>query len=61
MDRPLFLPSQLKDLGYKDSTYISNILEYQADMIRYYQERDDQLTRKLHQLTDKSAPIININ
>ena len=61
MDRPLFLPAQLKDLGYKDSTYISTILEYQADMIRYYQERDEKLTRKLHQLTDKSGPIENIN
>jgi predicted P-loop ATPase/GTPase len=45
-----FLPSDLKDIGYKDSSYISKILENQADMIRYYQERDHELTKKLHEI-----------
>jgi hypothetical protein len=60
IDRPLFLPSQLRNIGYKDSTYLSNILEYQADMIRYYQERDHELSKKLHQLTNTNY-IENIN
>jgi hypothetical protein len=48
LDRPVFLPSQLKDVGYKDTSYISNILENQADMIRYLQERNSKLTQKLY-------------
>lgn len=60
MDRPVFLPSQLKDLGYKDSNYVSNVLENQADMIRYLQERNEKLTQKLFQVTEKSNAA-NIN
>lgn len=60
MDRPVFLPSQLKDLGYKDSSYVNNVLENQADMIRYLQERNQKLTQKLFELTEKSNSA-NIN
>ena len=60
MDRPVFLPSQLKDLGYKDSSYVNNVLENQADMIRYLQERNEKLTQKLFELTEKSNAA-NIN
>jgi hypothetical protein len=60
LDRPIFLPSQLKDIGYKDSTYISNILENQADMIRYLQEKNEKLSQKLYQLSDKPSAA-NIN
>jgi uncharacterized protein YebE (UPF0316 family) len=62
IDRPIFLPSQLKDIGYKDSSYINNILENQADMIRYLQERNEKLSQKLYQLTDKAnSSNANIN
>lgn len=61
LDRPIFLPSQLKDIGYKDSSYLSNILENQADMIRYLQERNEKLSQKLYQLSEKSNIAANIN
>jgi len=38
LERPIFSPSDLKDIGFKDSNYVSNILEKQADMIRYLQK-----------------------
>lgn len=60
LDRPLFLPSQLKDIGFKDSSYISNILENQADMIRYLQERNELLSKKLYQMNEKQANISNV-
>jgi uncharacterized protein YebE (UPF0316 family) len=60
-ERPVFLPSQLKEIGYKDSTYISNILENQADMIRYLQERNEKLMQKVYQLSSGSKPNANIN
>ena len=59
-ERPIFMPSMLKEVGYKDSTYISNVLENQADMIRYLQERNEKLMQKVFQLSNnKSAPNIN--
>ena len=59
-ERPVFLPSQLKEIGYKDSSYISNILENQADMIRFLQERNEKLLEKVYQLSNnKPAPNIN--
>lgn len=62
MDRPVFVTSQLKDLGYKDSNYLNNVLENQADMIRYLQERNETLTQKLYQLSEKTgATTSNIN
>lgn len=57
IDRPAYLENQLKDVGYKDSTYLSNILENNADMIRYLQERNLKLTQKLYNKSD----IANIN
>ena len=60
IDRPIFVPAQLKDIGYKDSTYVSNILENQGDMIRYLQERNEKLSQKLYQLTN-SRSSANIN
>ncbi len=63
MSKPTgFITSQLKDIGYKDSTYLSNILENQADMIRYLQERNDKLSQKLYQLSNQqhsNQPHIN--
>lgn len=52
IDRPNFMPFQLNDIGYKDSSYIKNVLENQADMIRYLQERNKNLVRKLYNLKD---------
>ena len=46
------MPFQLNDIGYKDSSYIKNVLENQADMIRYLQERNKNLVRKLYNLKD---------
>jgi hypothetical protein len=54
--------SDLKDVGFKDSSYLSNTLENQADMIRYLQERNEKLSQKIFQLTQKiTTPIQNIN
>ena len=62
IDRSLFSPTQLKDVGYRDTTYISSILENQADMIRYLQERNEKLSQKLNQMTDKrNNSLANIN
>ena len=60
-ERPVFIPNQIKEIGFKDSNYISNILENQADMIRYLQERNEKLMQKVYQLTDKSNSSANIN
>lgn len=51
-DRPLFQPYQLNDIGYKDSSYLRNVLENQADMIRYLQERNKNLVRKLYNVKE---------
>jgi hypothetical protein len=51
--QPAFIQSQLKDIGYKDSTYLKNILENQADMIRYLQERNNKLSQKVFQLSNQ--------
>jgi hypothetical protein len=61
IDRPIFTPSQLKDVGYKDSSYLSNILENQADMIRYLQERNATLTHKLYSKSNTNIANINWN
>jgi len=63
LERPIFSPTQLKDIGFKDSNYVTNILENQADMIRYLQERNEKLSRKLYQMNDKTniSNITNIN
>ncbi|CAF0758581.1 unnamed protein product [Brachionus calyciflorus] len=60
LERPVFSASQIHDLGYKDSSYLSTILENQADMIRYLQEKNDTLTHKLYQQSQKSN-LANIN
>lgn len=57
IDRPVFLTTNLKDLGYKDTSYINSVLENQAEMIRYLQERNDKLTKKLYEVTEKSSNI----
>jgi hypothetical protein len=51
LDRPIFDTARAKSVGAKDSTYLTNVLENQADMIRYLQERNKKLTLKLHGLT----------
>lgn len=61
MDRPVFLPGQMKDVGYKDSSYVNNVLENQADMIRYLQDRNEKLTQKLHEMVEKNNNPANIN
>ena len=53
--------SELKDVGFKDSSFLSNTLENQADMIRYLQERNEKLSQKIFQLTQKTATSQNIN
>lgn len=55
-DRSLFQPYQLNDIGYKDSTYLRNVLENQADMIRYLQERNKNLVRKLYNVKELPHP-----
>ena len=55
-DRSLFQPYQLNDIGYKDSTYLRNVLENQADMIRYLQERNKNLVRKLYNVKELPQP-----
>jgi hypothetical protein len=47
MDRPLFLPSQFNDIGFKDTSFVKNVLENQADMIRFLQERNEFLSQRL--------------
>ncbi|RNA32256.1 transmembrane protein -like [Brachionus plicatilis] len=59
LERPFFSPSQIKDLGYKDKSYLSTILENQADMLRYLQEKNETLTQKLYQQNQKVLPNIN--
>lgn len=59
MERPFFSPSHLKDLGYKDKSYLSTILENQADMVRYLQEKNEALTQKLYQQNQTTLPNIN--
>lgn len=63
LQRPLFQSSDLKNIGFKDSSYLSNILENQADMIRYLQERNEKLSKKLYLKNDKTnvSTITNIN
>jgi hypothetical protein len=62
MDKPAaFSGSQFKDIGFKDSSYLTNVLENQADMIRYLQERNEKLSQKIFQLTQKSNISQNIN
>lgn len=51
LDRPIFDTTKAKSVGARDSTYLTNILENQADMIRYLQERNKKLTLKLYGLT----------
>ena len=53
------MPFQLNDIGYKDSSYLRNVLENQADMIRYLQERNKNLVRKLYTL--KEVPHIEVS
>lgn len=59
MERPFFSTAQLKDLGYKDKSYLSTILENQADMLRYLQEKNETLTQKLYQQNQTTLPNIN--
>ena len=63
LQRPLFQSPDLKNIGFKDSSYLSNILENQADMIRYLQERNEKLSKKLYLKNDKTnvSTITNIN
>lgn len=41
--------SHLSILFSSDESFKDNILEKQADLIRYLRERNDQLTRLIHQ------------
>lgn len=49
-DRPLFLQTEFNDIGFKDTSYIKNVLESQADMIQYLQQRNTNLVKKLYNL-----------
>jgi len=60
IDRSFYSPAQLKDVGYRDSSYLNSILENQADMIRYLQERNEKMSQKLLQITEKTTES-NIN
>jgi len=46
-----FVPSQTttNEIGFRDETYEKNVFEKQADLIRYLRERNDHLTRLVHQ------------
>lgn len=49
-ERPLFLQTEFNDIGFKDTSYIKNVLESQADMIQYLQQRNTNLVKKLYNL-----------
>ncbi|CAF1059375.1 unnamed protein product [Adineta ricciae] len=38
------------EIGFRDETYTENVLEKQADLIRYLRERNEHLARLAHQL-----------
>lgn len=50
-DLSTFAPtySTTNEIGFRDESFKDNILEKQADQIRYLRERNDQLTRLVHQ------------
>jgi hypothetical protein len=39
----------IKKFFFSDETYTENVLEKQADLIRYLRERNEHLTRLVHQ------------
>jgi hypothetical protein len=39
----------IKKIFFSDETYTENVLEKQADLIRYLRERNEHLTRLVHQ------------
>ena len=55
MDRSTFFPTQLKSFGYKDSSFITNLFENQAEMVRYLQNKNEKLTQKLYELRNSNV------
>ncbi|CAF4855231.1 unnamed protein product [Rotaria socialis] len=47
-----FVPLQgsTNEIGFRDQTYTENVLEKQADLIRYLRDRNDQLAHFVHRL-----------
>ncbi|CAF0894608.1 unnamed protein product [Rotaria sordida] len=43
------LQTSTNEIGFRDETYTENVLEKQADLIRYLRERNDHLARLLQQ------------
>ncbi|CAF4830670.1 unnamed protein product [Rotaria sp. Silwood1] len=47
------LQTSTNTIGFRDETYTENVLEKQADLIRYLHERNDHLARLVHQFKEQ--------
>ncbi|CAF3544404.1 unnamed protein product, partial [Rotaria sp. Silwood2] len=47
------LQTSTNEIGFRDETYTENVLEKQADSIRYLRERNDHLARLVHQFKEQ--------